>query len=192
VSVLGTLLSPQFFDSREVVLFGTLCLYLLGCFFYLLIITLIFYRFTFQRLAAQDMTPAYWINMGAVAITTMAGARLLLQSRNLTLLEELRPFLQGFTLFFWTAATWWIPLLLILGDWRHLIKHVPLAYHPAYWAMVFPLGMYTAATFQFAHALEMPLLLNIPRVFIYVALIAWSIVFLGMILGIARKFLHTI
>ncbi len=186
VSILGTLLASQFAENKEVVLFVTLCLYLLGCFFYLLIITLIFYRFSFRSMAAKDLTPPYWINMGAVAITTMAGARLLFQTGNWKLLEDMHPFLQGFTLFFWAAASWWIPLLLILGDWRHIIKHIPITYHPAYWAMVFPLGMYTAATFQLAIVLQLPFLLVIPRVLIYVALVAWIIVFLGMIAGIGR------
>ncbi len=186
VSILGTLLSSQFAENREVVLFVTLCLYLLGCFFYLLIITLIFYRFSFRSMTAKDLTPPYWINMGAVAITTMAGARLLFQTGNWKLLEDMRPFIQGFTLFFWAAASWWIPLLLILGDWRHVIKQIPITYHPAYWAMVFPLGMYTAATFQLAIVLQLPFLLMIPRLLIYVALAAWIIVFLGMIASIGR------
>ena len=93
----------------------------------------------------------------------------------------------GFTLFFWAVATWWIPLLLILGDWRHIVKQVPLAYHPAYWAMVFPLGMYTAATFQMASVLHLSFLLVIPQFFIYVALAAWIIVFTGMAFNIGRN-----
>jgi tellurite resistance protein TehA-like permease len=186
VAVLGTMLADQFGDEARLVLFICLSLYLLGCLFYLLIITLIFYRFTFFRRRAPDLTPPYWINMGAVAITALAGARLLLQSADFKLLESMRPFLQGFTLFFWAAATWWIPLLLILGDWRHVAQRVPLAYHPSYWAMVFPLGMYTAATYQLALALDLPFLLTIPRFFIYVALAAWNVVFLGMLPSQAR------
>jgi tellurite resistance protein TehA-like permease len=184
LSVLGTLLAPRFSGSADLVLFFTLCQFLLGCMLYLLIITLIFYRFTFFKLAASELTPPYWINMGAVAITTMAGARLLLQAGSFGLLEEMRPFLKGFTLFFWATATWWIPLLLILGDWRHVVKRVPFAYHPAYWSMVFPLGMYTAATFQLGRALSLPFLLAIPAGFIYVALGAWLVMFVLMVLKI--------
>ena len=77
VSVLGTLLAPGMPDGREVVLFFALCMYLLGAMLYLTIITLIFYRFTFVALTVEQMTPPYWINMGAVAITTLAGASLL-------------------------------------------------------------------------------------------------------------------
>ncbi len=186
VSVLGTMLAPHFGAQAELALFVTLCLYLLGCMFYLLILTLIFYRFTFLHLAACDFTPPYWINMGAVAITTMAGTRLLQHGTELELLTGMVPFIKGFTLFFWATATWWIPELLILGDWRHVIKRVPLAYHPAYWAMVFPLGMYTAATFQLANALNLPFLLAIPHIFVYVALAAWVIVFVAMLGHIVR------
>jgi tellurite resistance protein TehA-like permease len=186
VSVLGTILAPHFGPNAAVVLFATLCLYLLGCMFYLLIIALIFYRFTFLTLSARDLSPPYWINMGAVAITTMAGVRLLLRTGDWALLAELRPFLAGFTLFFWATATWWIPLLLILGEWRHGVQRFPLTYHPAYWAIVFPLGMYTAATFLLARTLDLPFLLVVPQVFVYVALTAWVVVFAGMVATVGR------
>src|SRR5581483_6434252 len=101
VSVLGTLLAPHFCTHAAAALFATLCLYLLGCMLYLLIIALIFYRFTFLTLKAPDLSPPYWINMGAVAITTMAGVRLLLRAGDWRLLADLRPFVAGFTLFFW-------------------------------------------------------------------------------------------
>jgi tellurite resistance protein TehA-like permease len=190
VSVLGTLLAPHFGAHADVVLFVMLCFFLLGCMLYLLIIALIFYRFTFFTLKPRDLSPPYWINMGAVAITTLAGVRLLLRAGDWTLLAELRPFLAGFTLFFWATATWWIPLLVILGEWRHVVQRFPLTYHPSYWAIVFPLGMYTASTFLLARALDLPFLLAVPRVFVYVALAAWAVVFAGMVAHGWRVFLN--
>ena len=187
ISVLGTMLAGRFGTYRESLLFFTLCMFLLGCMHYLLLITLIFYRFTFLDLSTAALTPPYWINMGSVAITTLAGARLMLAAGDWVFLGEILPFLKGFTLFFWAAGTWWIPLLFILGFWRHVYKRFPLVYDPQYWGMVFPLGMYTVCTFQLSKAINFEPLLIIPRFFVFIALAAWLAAFVGLIHNLGRQ-----
>lgn len=181
ISVLGTLLVERWIAYREMLLFFTLSMFLIGCMLYLLLITLIFYRFTFVNVTSATLTPPYWINMGAVAITTLAGARLILAAPGWSLLSDILPFLKGFTLFFWAAGTWWIPLLFILGFWRHVYKRFPLRYDPQYWGMVFPLGMYTVCTFQLSKAIDFAPLIIIPRFFIYLALAAWLAASVGLV-----------
>jgi len=187
ISVLGTLLVTRLVAYREPILFFTLCMFLLGCMLYLPLITLIFYRFTFVNVSVATRTPPYWINMGAVAITTPAGARLIIAAPGWSLLNEMVPFLKGFTLFFWAAATWWIPLLLALGFWRHVYKRFPLKYDPQYWGMVFPFGMYTVCTFQLANAIDFPRLMVIPRYFVYLALAGWIAASVGLIASLIRN-----
>ena len=80
ISVLGTLIAARVPAHQDTILFVSLAFFLMGCMLYLNIIAIIFFRLTFVPLAPAEMTPPYWINMGATAITTQAGASLMLQS----------------------------------------------------------------------------------------------------------------
>ncbi len=108
--------------------------------------------------------------MGAVAISTLAGALLVAAAPASPVLDELLPFLKGMTLLFWATATWWIPMLVILGVWRHLVRRFPLRYDPPYWGAVFPLGMYSVSTYRLGQIVDIPTLMAIPRLFIWMAL----------------------
>jgi tellurite resistance protein TehA-like permease len=187
VSILSCLMVPAANYGHRPILFFALGMFLLGGMLYFLIIMLIFYRFLFFVMEPEALGPPYWINMGAVAISTLAGALLVLNSHRFELLETLLPFLVGTTLFFWTAATWWIPFLLLLGAWRYLVRRTPFIYEPQYWGMVFPLGMYTTCTFQMAKAADLDFLLIIPKLFIFAALLAWVLTFIGFLKFIVRS-----
>lgn len=181
----GTLDATQ--APGPVIQFLCLTFFMIGCMLYLAIIPLIFYRLTFVRLTAADFSPPYWINMGAVAITTLAGSTLILHLDRWSLLGDFAPFLKGFTLFFWSAATWWIPFLIALMGWRYLVRRDQVRYEPQLWGMVFPLGMYTTGTLQLSRALDLPFLAAIPRVFVFIALAAWFATFAGLLIHLARS-----
>jgi tellurite resistance protein TehA-like permease len=179
VAVLGAQLAPSSAQADRMLLF-CLAMWLGGGMLYFWIISLIFYRYTFFTMAPSDLAPPYWINMGAAAISTLAGTMLVASSAHSPVLIEVLPFVRGLTLMWWATATWWIPMLLVLGVWRHVGRRFPLRYDPLYWGAVFPLGMYTASTARLARAVDAPYLFAIPRAFVFVALAAWSLAFIGL------------
>jgi len=181
VAVLGVVVAPQV--GVHGALFVALLTHLIGAMLYIVVIGLIVYRWTFFTMGAEQATPPYWINMGALAITTLAGASLTLAAGSWDLLAELTPFLKGMTILFWAFATWWIPLLVVMGIWRHGVKRVHLRYDPQYWALVFPLGMYSVATTKMLAALELPFGGWIPVLAFWAATIAWTITFVGMLVA---------
>jgi len=74
-------------------------------------------------------------------------------------------------------------MLVIRGIWRHVYKGFKLAYDTLYWGVVFPVGMYTVATFQLAKSTGLHFLFVIPRVFVFAALAAWLAAFVGFVLS---------
>jgi tellurite resistance protein TehA-like permease len=166
---------------REPLMFLALILWLGGGALYLWLMTLIFFRYTFLPMTPEDLTPPYWINMGAVAISTLSGAGLLEHPALSPTIAALVPFVEGFTLFFWAIGSWWIPMLVVLGFWRYLLRGVAFSYDPLYWGGVFPLGMYSVATAHLAGDLDIAFLLPLSRGFMAIAVIAWAAAFAGLI-----------
>jgi tellurite resistance protein TehA-like permease len=125
--------------------------------------------------------PDTWILMGGMAIATLAGD-------NIHSLAP--PWLTGpvlvVTVVTWVVATLWIPPLIYFG--LHRISHRPEMLHFAgvWWAFVFPLGMYSAASYTMAAEIGQRSLVTVSLVFFWDALAAWLIVVVAGLLRLAR------
>src|SRR5262249_23186920 len=122
----------------------------------------------------QLLLPDMWILMGALAIATLSGAHIAFAG-----IEGIRPV----TIATWLVATLWIPPLVYVG--LRCIQRYPAA--AVWWAAVFPLGMYSAATFAVATETGLRLLKAVSLVFFWVAFAAWILVALRAVRDIALR-----
>jgi len=187
IAMLGALLAVHMEQPLRLQLnFFAFSMWLWGGMLYIWMMSLIFYRYTFFRLSPGDLSPPYWINMGAMAISTLAGSLLIINAPDAPFLVSVLPFLKGFTVFYWATGTWWIPMLLVLALWCHVWKRYPLTYDPLYWGAVFPLGMYAVSTQEMSAAMALDFLGWLPPLFLYISLAAWAAAFAGLVFSLRR------
>ena len=160
----------------------------IGLALYGIFIALFANRIFFHDVEPDDITPLLWVVMGAAAIATNAGSTLILSHQNLAFLQAMRPLVDGVTLVMWAWATWWIPLLILFGIWKHGVRRVPLRYTPMLWSLVFPLGMYGVASLRLSLAAELPALKTISAAMTWVALAAWIATALGLVLACRQRY----
>ncbi|MBV9450450.1 MAG: tellurite resistance/C4-dicarboxylate transporter family protein [Streptosporangiaceae bacterium] len=153
-----------------------IALWSVGLLLYLLLVSLILLRWLTIPMTPEALGPPYWILMGATAITVLAGADILRLPATLPVRQAAGGFVEGFSFAMWAFGTWWIPLLIVLGIWRHVGHHWPLTYEPPLWSVVFPLGMYSVATLTFGKAAHLTFMGPLARFMIWVALAAWLLV----------------
>ena len=170
--------------------FLALSMWLWGGMLYIWMMSLIFYRYTFFTFSPADLAPPYWINMGAMAISTLAGSLLIINTPHAPFLHSMLPFIKGFTVFYWATGTWWVPMLVVLAVWRHVVRRFPFTYDPMYWGAVFPLGMYAASTQRMIHALGLDFLGRLPDLMFGLGLAAWTILIIGQFRALRRAFVE--
>jgi tellurite resistance protein TehA-like permease len=179
IAVLGALLLRR--GDSDVLAFSCLALFCLGLVLYLTVMTLVFLRWTFASLEPTEADPPAWIAAGAVAIVVLAGSNLLLAQDAATRIARVASAIEVVVVLAWATATFWFPLMIAIGVWRHVIRRVPLRYHPSYWALVFPLGMYGVATSRMIEATDLAALDWLPPVVLAIALTAWALAFAGLV-----------
>lgn len=126
-----------------------------------------------------DVTPPYWIFMGASAITVLAGSQILRLPPH-PIAASVHSVVAGVSVMLWAFGTWLIPVLLAAGAWRHLLHRVPLRYEPGWWSIVFPLGMHSVATRELGRALRVAWLVGWGDAEAWCALAAWIAVSLAL------------
>jgi tellurite resistance protein TehA-like permease len=162
-----------------------ICCWVIGVVLYLVVAVLVVTARLEFPLRPADPTAPYWVFMGATAISVLAGSQIL-RLRDDTLALAVQPAASGLSIMMWAFGTWLIPLLVALAGWRHLLCHVSLRYEPAFWAVVFPVGMYGVASRELGVVLHVSWLVTLGRYEAWVALATWAAVAAAMTVSALR------
>jgi tellurite resistance protein TehA-like permease len=186
--ILGTLLARSLGPAAPLIFIATHMLWGIGLVLYCIYITLFAHRIFFSAFGPEDVTPLLWVVMGAAAISTNAGAVLTASDSQVAFLRAMRGFIDGVTLIGWAWATWLIPLLVLMGIWKHGVRRVPISYTPMLWALVFPLGMYAVASLRFSMDADVRALHTMSLVMVWVALCAWGATGMGLLAALRDSY----
>ncbi len=165
---------------RELAVVALFC-WSIGIFLYAACGIFVALRMMLYRLKPEDLTPPYWVAMGAMAISVVAGARIV-EMEDAPMVNATRGLVAGLSVVCWSFATWLIPALIAAGWWRHFRHRVPLQYDATWWSIVFPVGMYAVACLTLGQADSLPIVEGIGAVWIWVACAVWLTTFTFMCL----------
>jgi tellurite resistance protein TehA-like permease len=183
IAVAATSFHPRVPDALAAL---AICCWAVGVVLYLIVAVMVTTALLQYPVRAADLTPPYWVFMGATAISVLAAGQIL-RLPHAPLEAAVHEVVSGISLILWAFGTWLIPLLLLAGAWRHLVQRVPLRYDPGLWSIVFPVGMYGVASRQLGAALGVSWLVTLGRVEAWVALGVWAAVVLAMGAAFAKQ-----
>jgi len=188
VAVSAASIEPVFESLRALLAVVAVFSWSVGVFLYVAAGIFVSARMMLYDLRPEDLTPPYWVAMGASAITTLAGARIA-EMANAPMVDATRGLIAGASVVFWAFATWLIPALVAAGWWRHRTHRVPLVYEATLWSIVFPLGMYAVAGIYLGQANSLPIVGAIGSTELWVAFAVWALTLVAMVRHVVRTLL---
>lgn len=180
VAVLAAVLEPAVTEGRRELALLAVLSWSVGVFLYASNGVLVTARMLLYPLEPEDLTPPYWVAMGATAISVVAGARIV-DMADAPVVAATRGLIAGVSVVFWAFGSWLIPPLIAAGVWRHAVHRVPLRYEPTLWSIIFPLGMYSVAGSFLGQADHLPLVKAVGDTESWIALTAWLVTFAAML-----------
>lgn len=179
VAVAAATIEPVYDSLRRELAVLAVFSWSVGVFLYAAAGVFVALRLMLYEFGPAELTPPYWVSMGALAITVLAGARIV-EMDDAPMVAVTRDLIAGLAVVFWAFATWLIPVLVAAGWWRHIRRKVPLRYEPTLWSIVFPLGMYAVAGIYLGRADHLPIVEAVGAAELWVAFAAWLTVFAAM------------
>ena len=180
VAVAAATIEPVYESGRSQLALLAIVSWSVGVFLYAAAGVIVALRLMLYPLGPQDLTPPYWVSMGALAITVLAGARIV-EMADAPMVDVTRDLIAGLAVVFWAFATWLMPVLFAAGWWRHVRHRVPLRYDATLWSIIFPLGMYAVAGIYLGEANRLPIVGAIGAAELWFAFAAFAVVLVAMV-----------
>lgn len=185
VAIAAATIEPVFVTGRRELALLAVMSWSVGVLLYAATAMIVSLRLMLYEFGPEELTPPYWVAMGALAVTVLAGARIV-EMADAPMVDVTRGLIAGLAVVFWAFATWLIPVLLAAGWWRHVTRRVPLRYEATLWSVIFPLGMYAVAGIYLGEANRLPVVAVIGSMELWVAFGAWLLVIVAMSVHIVR------
>jgi tellurite resistance protein TehA-like permease len=156
------------------VLFWAVLFWVFGICVYLVMTALVLWRERHDASSPELAQSDVWILMGGIAIATLAGDHL----HHTLIPGPIAESVRAVTIGTWIVATVWIPVLVYVA----LRRSVGLG-----WPAVFPLGMYSSATYAMAVETGWRWFVRVSLTFFWIAFAAWLIVAGGVLARFQRS-----
>jgi tellurite resistance protein TehA-like permease len=140
----------------------------------LLVVGLVLYGFVLRSFDFRQILVGagdHWVSGGALAISALAAARIVLGWQDLHQAHAAAEPLKVLALVIWASAVAWLPALLAAE-----VRRPRLAYDVRRWATVFPVGMYAACSFDMGRAANVSGLTEFARVWVWIGFALWVLV----------------
>ncbi len=188
IAVVAATLEQEFAGHRRELAVLAVFSWSVGVFLYAAAGVFVSARMMLYEFKPTDLTPPYWVAMGATAITVVAGARIVGMA-DAPMVDATRGLIAGASVLFWAFGTWLIPPLIAAGLWRHVRHRIPLRYEATLWSVIFPLGMYGVGSRFLGDVDHLPIVHAIGVTQGWIALAAWTVTFLAMLRHLLRTVL---
>jgi tellurite resistance protein TehA-like permease len=147
--------------------------WLLALAVYCRVVSVILRRVARREIGRSDLDGDHWVTKGALAISTLAGSRVLAAMIVLGWSHGLREATRTLTIVIWIGALAWLPVLIAAEAWR--LRRPPF-YSVARWSSVFPLGMLAVASHALALTAGVGPAKAVAVVFTAIGAVAWLVV----------------
>lgn len=165
-------------DNDAWLVYVALVPFVLGICFYVFVIS----RFDIRQLLVG--IGDHWVTGGALAITTVTAGRIALAAGETGALSGWGTGLKDVALVLWCVTMCWLPALLVCEALRPRLH-----YTVRRWSTVFPVGMYAACSFIVGDVANASGITDFARVWVWVALVVWLLVFGAMLSRAPRTLL---